>query len=292
MGIKLEAAPLPATVVIPTVGRPGLLRNSLDSLARCEPRADDIVVVDQSGSSAVGQVVAQFADAGVRLCTDSGRGRGRAVNVGLRAACHDLVLVTDDDCTVEADWIGVAHALTSASLGYIITGRVLPVGDPRAVPSTVSAQRSRDYTGTRARGVLSGGNMAGSRRALLDFGGFDETIVPSAEDNDLCFRWLKAGRGLRYEPTLVVWHHDWRTRDQLRELYKGYARGDGVFYGKHLRAGELRALGYVLGDIQGAVRGLLASVVLPERRDWDHRLLVLPALLHGVAEGWRGVGRR
>lgn len=279
-----------ATVVIPTVGRPELLRACLESLARCEPRAEDIVVVNQGGGVAVEEVVAEFARYGARVCADDGRGRGRAVNAGLRSAQNDVVLLTDDDCTVARDWIGVARAMIAGAPGYIFVGRVMPVGDPLVVPSKVLDDRPRDYTGTRARGVLFGGNMVCSRSELLEFGGFDEDIVPSAEDNELCFRWLKARRGLRYEPSLVVWHHGWRTPKQLRELYRNYARGDGVFYGKELRAGELRVLTYVLSELRGAIRAYARTLLEPGQRWWDPRLAVLPWLLIGLVEGL--IGRR
>lgn len=282
-----ESEPVQVTVVIPTVGRPDLLRACLQSLAECGPRADEIVVVDQSGGGAITAVVSEFSETGARVCADDGRGRGRAVNRGIAAARGDLVLVTDDDCTVARDWIGAAQALAARHPGYIITGRVLLVGDSTLVPSTMAQEQPEDYTGTRARSVLYAGNMACARHAWLGFGGFDERILPSAEDNDLCYRWLKAGRGLRYEPDLTVWHHAWRTPEQLRDLYRGYARGDGFFYGKQLRAGELRVLSYLLSDLRGALRGHAASVLRRSPRGPDPRLAVLPSMLHGLRDGWR-----
>ena len=77
--------------------------------------------------------------------------------------------------------------------------------------------------------------MALRRSVVLEFGGFDGSICPSAEDNDFSYRWLRAGRHIRYEPDFVVWHHDWRTREQLERLYVGYGIGQGMVYGKHLR---------------------------------------------------------
>ena len=77
-----------------------------------------------------------------------------------------------------------------------------------------SPTRRRDYTGSITSGVLFPANMVFSRDALSEFGGFDERagLMLAAEDNDLCYRWLVDGRSLRYEPELVVWHHDWRSR--------------------------------------------------------------------------------
>ena len=79
------------------------------------------------------------------------------------------------------------------------------------------------------------------RRGAVLEGGFDELFGPAeaAEDNEFCYRWLRSGGSLRYEPSLVVWHHDWRSPRELERLYVRYARGQGFFYAKHLRRGDL-----------------------------------------------------
>ena len=282
-----EPRVVPATVVIPTVGRPMLLRACLESLAACLPRAEEIVVVDQSGGSAVEAVVAEFAEIGAWVCADDCRGRSRATNVGVRHAHNDFLLHTDDDCTVSPNWIGAALRLIARYPRAIITGRVLPAGDPRAVPTAIADEEPRDYTGTIARGALYSCNMVCSRSEWLGFGGFDEGFAPAAEDNDLCFRWLKAGRSLRYEPSLVIWHHDWRNPEQIVKLYRGYAYGEGFFYGKHLREGETRVLAYLLSDLRAGIRARAGSLLRLGGDWWDWRLGVLPWVLVGTVDGIR-----
>jgi GT2 family glycosyltransferase len=135
----------------------------------------------------------------------------------------------------------------------ILTGRVLAAGDKRNVPSIKEDTARRDYTGTIEYGVLYTNNVVMSRSAVLEFGAFDERFE-TAEDNDLCYRWLKAGRRLRFEPRLAVWHHDWRTPAQMRRLYHAYWRGAGVFYAKHLRAGDMTMLRYLARDSYWALQ--------------------------------------
>ena len=55
------APPARVTVVLPTIGRPELVRSCLDSLARCEPRADEILVIDSSKDDDVANVAAWYA---------------------------------------------------------------------------------------------------------------------------------------------------------------------------------------------------------------------------------------
>jgi glycosyltransferase involved in cell wall biosynthesis len=263
-----------------------LVRSLLESLARCEPQAGEILVVDQSEQDDVALVVDGFAHIGARVVRCETRGRGLARNVGLREAVHDIVLATDDDCTVAPDWVGRGWKHVNDHPGRIATGSVLPVGSPEAVPSTKDEPLPRDYTGDLNGFPLFTNNVALNRRRALDLGGFDEGL-PAAEDNDFGYRWRLAGLELVYDPSMVVWHHDWRTPEELERLYRIYARGQAAFYAKHLRRGDLRMLYFMGCDLAWGCRGLAARLVRG-RPEWpDPRPAVFAALPLGLAVGWR-----
>jgi GT2 family glycosyltransferase len=287
---------VPVSVVIPTLGRMTSLTACLESLAACDPKPAEILVVDQSGDPEVESLVERFAAAGARLVPCPGRGVSRGRNVGMRSSSHDIVFVTDDDCTVAPDWVGAGWRLIDSDARLILSGQVLPTGDPRAVPSVKVDPTPHDYTGQVHGGALFPNNMVANRELVLAEGGFDERFRPSeaAEDNDFCYRWLKAGHRLRYEPALVVWHHDWRTTAQLQRLYVAYARGQGFLYAKHLREGDLRMLVYIARDLYYALRGL-ASALVKGRESWtDPRRGILRGLPGGLWYGYRVffLGRR
>jgi GT2 family glycosyltransferase len=275
---------LPVSVVVPTIGRIALLRQCLESLAACEPRAAEILVVDQSKASEVGHTVAAFESAGGRLvpCADLGVSPG--TNLGVHEAAHEVVCVTHDDCTVDPAWIGTAWKLIDGDADQILTGRVLPVGDPEGVPSTRDDPEPIDYTGLDDYGALWPNDMVLGRSAFLAFGEFDKRCEP-AEDLDFCFRWLRAGNRLRYEPELVVWHHDWRSHDELVELYVRYWRGQGKFYGKHIRRGELVFLRLAARDLLYGARAMGARLLRGRPRWSDRRRGVVRGLLPGLVEG-------
>jgi len=287
-GGEPAADAFPVTVVVPTLGRERSLRSCLDSLAACRPRPAEILVVDQGHDPAIASLVAAYGPA-VRLVPSYGHGVSLGRNDGLRAARNGLVLVTDDDCTVSPDWVGTAWSLAREHPGAIVTGRVLPVGDALSVPSTIDDPNPRDLSDERRGGVLFGNNMVLPRDPVRELGGFDERFGPreAAEDNEFCYRWLKTGRRLRYEPTLVVQHHDWRSAEELEQLYIRYARGEGFFYAKHLRLGDLRVLRFIVRDLVHAVRSL-ASALLKRRAAWtDSRRGILRGLPGGFVDGWR-----
>ena len=84
--------------------------------------------------------------------------------------------------------------------------------------------------------VLAVAQHGAEPRACGRLGGFDEHFVSAAEDCDLCYRWLRAGRSLRYEPGMVVWHDDWRDDAQLDRLHTYYQYWLAFFYAKHRAA--------------------------------------------------------
>jgi len=269
------------SVVVPTIGRPQQLEACLRSLAACDPPAAEIVVVDQSGGEAIAALCAGHE---VRRIASHPAGLGRAMNAGLRAVAYDRVLGTHDDCTVAADWVGAGERLLRRHPGAIVTGRVLPHGDAAHVPSCMTDPHPRDYTGQVRIDKLYPACMGVPRDAVLALGGFDERFLSAAEDNDLCFRWLRAGRSLRYEPAMVVHHHDWRPDAELAELYRRYAHASGVFYGKHLRRAEVRIVPFVLRDLLVGVAGRVAAAA---GRRSDRREAILPGVPQGIREGWR-----
>lgn len=279
------------SVIVPTIGRPRLLAETLASIGRCEPAPAEVLVIDQSDDLATAAVVEHAALEGARRIADQRRGRGAACNEGLRRARHDVVLITDDDCVVRQDWVAVALQAMAERPGGIISGQVLPEGgDAAHVPSCLTLEEPRDYTGQSLYGVLFAGNMACSRTAILDIGGFDERVVPAAEDCDLCYRWSRAGKSLRHAPELVVWHRDWRSPEELARVYRGYYRGQGMFYAKHLRSGDRRPLLFLAQDIYSWLRSVAAAAMRRASPAADPRRAMVPGLPIGLCEGWRAFG--
>ena len=276
----------PVTVLIPTVGRAELLEACLASLRSCAPAPAEILVIDQSTGPEVAVIVAR-AGLPARVIPSGPPSIGRALNAGFAAAVHDRVLVTHDDCRVREDWVEVGSRALEQDPERLVTGRVLPGGgDPRAVPSTILDEERREHRGPRAGHVLYPNDMAVSAAAVRALGGFDERFTTAAEDNDFCYRWLRAGRRILYEPHLVVWHLDWRTPAELERLYVRYWGAQGEYYAKHLRRGDLTMLRFLSWDLVGAARATGAR--LRGRPRWtDARRGVLAGLPAGLLRGFR-----
>jgi GT2 family glycosyltransferase len=274
------------SVLIPTIGRPELLRQCLRSLEDCRPRAAEVVVVDQSDGDAVARVVREFEHIGARVIAMRELGVARARNRGFAEVQHEIVALTDDDCTVRLDWVGAAHELASSHPGAIVTGRVLAPSGAGHVPSTRTDEQPRDFTGEPHAGALYTNNAVVPRSGVLALGGFDERF-PNASDNDFGYRWLVAGRPMRFEPLLVVWHHDWRTPAQVRKLYWKYGRWQGAFYAKHLLAGDRRVLRFLRWDLEFLLRTLWWRIARRRPAPITPALVPVLGLPLGVWEAWR-----
>lgn len=278
------------SVVITTIGRPAHLAACLGSLALCEPAPAEVVVVDQSDDDATRAVAARSGPPEVRVVGCSARGVSRGRNAGLEAARGDVVAMTDDDCTVAPDWAGTAWRLTRGHPRRIVTGRVLAAGDPRHVPSTKDVTVPRDYTGERECGALYTNNAAFPRAEMLAVGGFDERLA-AAEDNDVCYRWLRSGRELWFRPELVVRHHAWRSAAEMRALYRSYWRAQGTLYAKHLRDGDPAILGFLAADAYRDLRATAGAAARRRAEWWDPRRGAIRGVAAGLARGWPEFGR-
>jgi len=280
---------LPVSVVVPTVGR-RLLEACLKSVLACQPGPSEVVVLDQSHGLGIPTLVRSLGDPRLRVLEDRGRGIARATNAGIAHAAYRTVLVTHDDCTVAGDWIATGSRLLADHPGALLTGRVLPSGGSPYVPSTIDDPDPRDWTGTVCAGQLYPANMVLDRDELLAFGGFDEreSLRFAAEDNDLNFRWVVAGGTLRYEPALVVWHHDWRTPAELIKTHITYARGQGAFYAKQLVAREWRVLPLLRWDLvhgfTSPLSALLRRVPRWQEPYWEMNLSLVGGMFRALPE--------
>jgi GT2 family glycosyltransferase len=279
---------LPVTLVIPTIGRIELLRDCLRSVAAGTAHPAEVVLVDQSRGEAVATLIAELPSLHIRRVASGARNIAVAYNAGVRAAREELVAVTHDDCTVAANWLEVGVRTVTPRAHLLATGRVLPDGDADLVPSCKTSQDAREYRGRPEVSLVFPANMVVHRSELLALGGFDEAFARAAEDGDLCFRWLRSGRTLRYEPAMTVWHRDWRSRDELLALNVRYAFDQGRMYGKYLWQRDWMIAPFIARDVREAVRLMRAQLL---RRpvaasDWRRGLaLGLPAgLVVGLAQ--------
>lgn len=250
------------TIVIPTLGRPHLLRRCVMGVLSGDMKPDRIIVCDQSNDSSTRLVAEGFQNHGVNLTYIhlSQLGASAARNAGISAAKTELIAFIDDDCVPDHRWLSSLHEAYRQACAEEevagVTGRVLPLPTKKgglAVSSRISNQsrRFRAHEGGLERGewapwdVGTGANILVPRATLLSLGGFNTKLGPgtpamAAEDVDLLYRLARVGT-LVYEPQATVYHPtvSRRARTRSRSIY---ARGMGAMLGEHLLAGDPAAL--------------------------------------------------
>ena len=229
--------PLKASVIVPTRGRPGYLRATLESLAAqdLEPESYEVVVVDD-GPDEETRAVASEAAAGARPLVryverDGVPGLNSARNTGIAAAASDLIVFVDDDVEAPAGWLRelVAgrerHPEALAFGGPIrlrLEGSRLPMCGREPPPLTNLDGGDAD----REIELVWGANMALDRRALEIAGTFDEG-VPYGFDEDMWERRLRAagGRIVYVARAGLVHRRDARDARLVALVREAYRRG-------------------------------------------------------------------
>jgi GT2 family glycosyltransferase len=218
------------SLVIATRRRPDFLRETLESLSRCDPLPAELIVVDGDEARSASQVVEQFAAHNrvpvIRYILAS-PGLTHQRNVGVEASSGGVIVFADDDVEFEPGVFGVVAEAFE---------------DPQVVGATgwVNEPEGRRFGGQRSRlrRLLPGGGREGSmtrfgyprrivtpdrprdvefmhgcfmsaRRELAREVGFDEGLpgYGLAEDEDFSYRLSRRGR-IRFLPSATVVHHN------------------------------------------------------------------------------------
>jgi GT2 family glycosyltransferase len=219
----------------------------LTSLADQLDVDDEVIVADSASMS--GETKQVTLAHGARYVRCDRPGASRARNAGWQAAAHPTIAFVDDDCVVRPGWTSaLRQALADPQVGFV-TGRVEAPPDfvARHSPVALVLGDTPRPIDRDARGTVGSSNNLGVRReALVAVGGFDERLGPAtffaaAEDVDLFDRLLAAGYCGRYEPSVVVWHAQWRSDGaRLRIAYR-YGKGMGGRLSKLARTDRERA---------------------------------------------------
>src|SRR6266542_2300362 len=242
------------SVMICTRNRPDLIGQSLSSVLANGHPDFDVIVVDQSDDGRTGDIVQGIAagDSRVRYLHTTTAGLSRAYNVGIRETSGEVLAFTDDDCVAADTWLAaIVAAFDGDSDADLLYGQVLvpsKLADrAEQVPQIpfASARRLSQADGFQVVGM--GANFAARRRLFERIGGFDEMLggggpLKSSQDYDFQYRAYLHGAVVILSPDVKVDHYGLRTREQWPATLHAYGFGDGAFYGKHVRCGDVFAM--------------------------------------------------
>jgi cellulose synthase/poly-beta-1,6-N-acetylglucosamine synthase-like glycosyltransferase len=262
----------PVTVIVPAYNEAAGIEAAVRSIA-ASTHPVEIIVVDDGSTDATADIVEGLQLPGVTLIRKENGGKPSALNTGLLAASHDLVVMVDGDTVFEP---GTVHTL------------VQPFADPRigAVSgNTKVANRGgilgawqhieyvvgfnldrRLFDVAECMPTVPGAIGAFRREALVRVGGVSEDTL--AEDTDLTMSLCRDGWRVVYKDDAIAWTEApaslnalWRQRYRwcygtLQAMWKH--RGAVTQGGAAGKLGR-RGLGYLL--VLQVLLPLLAPVV-------------------------------
>lgn len=287
MGVSNSTSTI--SVIICTRNRADSIANAVGSVLRGRDAALELIVVDQSDSSATAEALESLRlDPRLRYFHSTRVGLSAAYNAGIRESRGDILAFTDDDCVVPPDWLTnvraefETHADTELVYGQVCApGTSLAPGD--VIPEFVVERRRRLAIGESFEVAGMGANFAARRSTLRRIGGFDEALggggpLRSSQDFDLMFRLFRAAGVTVLSPTIWVEHHGRRTAATWPQTMVAYGTGDGAFYMKHIRCGDTLAARLLLGRLSQELGKALLKPVVKHHR---HPTAYLVGLLKG-----------
>lgn len=226
-------------------------------LASSVPPAEVVVVDNRPVASPVKAALSEaFPNDSVRYVPEERPGLAFARNAGLEAMTAEIVAFTDDDVTVDREWIAsIQSAFDADPHVACVTGLILPLeleteaqvdferfaslgkGLTARTFSTADPPADMKLFPYAAGHFGSGANSAFRRRELTSLGGFDPllgtgTRTRGGEDLDVLIRMLNAGHGLTYEPGAIVWHQHPSNASGVDRRAVDYGIGLGAVIGK------------------------------------------------------------
>lgn len=255
------------SVVICAYNAERTMRSCLESLTHLKYRNYEVVIVDDGSRDRTAEIAMDFPQ--FRLIRQPNKGLSVARNVGLHAACGEIIAYTDSDCVVDPDWLTLmVSAMVEGGFDGCGGPNYAPHEDGR-VEACVAASPGAPchvLVGDDRAEHLAGCNMAFSKTALVALDGFDPRFTAAGDDVDICWRMLEAGYRLGYAPAAFVWHFRRNTVKAYYGQQRGYGRAEAALYLKYPE--RFNALGQI--KWRGTIPGLAATVpgALHRRIGW------------------------
>ncbi|HEX2850678.1 MAG TPA: bifunctional polysaccharide deacetylase/glycosyltransferase family 2 protein [Acidimicrobiales bacterium] len=276
----------PVSVIVPAYNEAVGIEATVRSLASSEwPHGLEIVVVDDGSTDGTADLVDALELPGVVVVRQVNSGKPSAINAGVAAAAHDIVVLVDGDTVFQPDTVArlvapLADDRVGATSGNAkVANRSTLLGRWQHIEYVMGFNLDRRLLDVVHAIPTVPGAVGAFRRETLDaVGGVSDDTI--AEDTDLTIAISRAGWRVVYVPGAIAWTEaPSSVGDLWRQRYR-WCYGTLQAAWKHRRAlVERRSIGLV-----GVPYALLFQVVVA---------LVAPivdvAALYSLATGNLGI---
>lgn len=238
------------TVLIPAHNEEQVIGYTLDAMTKLDYPSNrlDILVINDGSTDSTASIVKSFADrfSTIRLFSvpkgEGGKGKSRALNLGLRQTDSEFIAVYDADNTPHPSALRylMAQLLLDASLGGVL-GKFRTINKNRNFLTrfinieTLSFQNMLQAGRWRLFKVstLPGTNLI-IRRALLEkLHGWDEEAI--TEDSELSIRIYKEGYRIKFIPYSITYEQEPESLNVWIKQRTRWVRGNNYVGKKFLK---------------------------------------------------------
>jgi cellulose synthase/poly-beta-1,6-N-acetylglucosamine synthase-like glycosyltransferase/peptidoglycan/xylan/chitin deacetylase (PgdA/CDA1 family) len=230
----------PVSVIVPAYNERECIADTIRSLmANDHPL--EVIVVDDGSTDETADIVEALALPRVRVIRRENGGKASALNAGIAAARHELIVMMDGDTIFRPDTIRrlvqpfADHRVGGVAGNTKVANRRRLLARFQHIEYVMGFNIDRrvyDLLGCMA--TVPGAVGAFRRRALREVGGVSEDTL--AEDTDLTMAVVRSGWQVVYEPSAVAWTEAPATLGQLwRQRYR-WSYGTMQSMWKHRRA--------------------------------------------------------
>jgi len=200
----------PVSIVVPAFDEAAGIERAVRSLASSSYPELEVIVVDDGSTDGTRELVERLGLPEVVVLRQANAGKPAALNRGLAAAAHDVVVMVDADTVFEPETLGrLVQPLADPSVGAV-SGNT-KVGNRRGLLGTwqhieyvmgFNLDR-RLYDVLQCMPTVPGAIGAFRRQALDEIGGISDATL--AEDTDVTIALGRAGWGVVYAEEARAW---------------------------------------------------------------------------------------
>ncbi|MFJ5229793.1 bifunctional polysaccharide deacetylase/glycosyltransferase family 2 protein [Kitasatospora sp. NPDC088391] len=262
----------PVTVLVPAYNEIECIANTLNSLAASDYPIE-VIVIDDGSTDGTADAVEEMDLPFVRLIRKVNGGKPSALNAGIAAASHDIVVMMDGDTVFEPSTVReVVQPFADPAIGAVagnakVGNRDSLIGAWQHIEYVLGHNLDRRmYDVLNVIPTIPGAVGAFRKEALRQAGGMSDDTL--AEDTDITMAVLCAGWRVVYAERARAWTEAPASLQQLWSQRYRWSYGSMQAMWKHRRAvvatgpaGRFGRIGLPLVVLFGVVAPLLAPLV-------------------------------
>jgi cellulose synthase/poly-beta-1,6-N-acetylglucosamine synthase-like glycosyltransferase/peptidoglycan/xylan/chitin deacetylase (PgdA/CDA1 family) len=199
----------PVSVIVPAYNEKENIAAAVRSIANGRYPEIEVIVVDDGSTDGTAAIVKKLRLRNVRVIRVPNGGKSNALNVGIAAARHDLIIMVDGDTVFDRTSVrALVQPFADPGVGAVagnvkVSNRRSLIGLWQHVEYVIGFNLDRRlYEALGCMPTVPGAIGAYRRQALADAGGVSDRTL--AEDTDLTMAITRAGWRVVYEPRAIA----------------------------------------------------------------------------------------